>query len=45
MKPNDATEMRTFEELECWKACRKLRIWVRKSCIAYLNRSARAAKD
>jgi four helix bundle protein len=27
---------KTFEELECWKACRELRIWVRDSVVNQL---------
>lgn len=33
------TETRTFEELECWKACRDLRLWVRREVIHNLPRS------
>lgn len=27
---------KTFEELECWKACRELRMWVRDSVVRLL---------
>lgn len=33
----NSTDTRTFEELECWKACRALRIWVRKSVVSELS--------
>jgi four helix bundle protein len=32
----DAGETRTFEELECWKSCRELRRWVRRSVLNQL---------
>ena len=33
--------IRTFEDLECWKACRKLRIYIAKKVVPVLPREER----
>ena len=33
---SDTTLIRTFEDLECWKECRKLRIFVAKQIVPML---------
>ena len=35
------THIRTFEDLECWKACRELRMFVAKEVVPVLPREER----
>jgi four helix bundle protein len=34
-------QVRTFEDLECWKACRRLRLFVAKEIVSILSREER----
>ena len=34
LSPEAMNQTRTFEDLDCWKACRDLRLWLRGSVVA-----------
>src|SRR5213595_4038242 len=41
MNPVERAPLRTFEDLECWKECRTLRLFVAKSVIPVLPKDER----
>jgi len=41
MKMTNSTTIRTFEDLECWKQCRLLRLFVAKQVVPILPREER----
>src|SRR4029077_731405 len=41
MKATSSTAIRTFEDLECWKQCRLLRLFVAKQVVPVLPREER----
>src|SRR5881394_4638860 len=41
MNPVERAPLRTFEDLECWKQCRNLRLFVAKSVIPVLPKDER----
>ena len=42
---NKSTSFRTFEDLECWQACRELRMFAAKVCQAIPKKEAYRLKD
>jgi len=38
-----SSDVRTFEDLECWKACRVLRLFIAKTVVPVLPRDERFA--
>src|SRR2546422_11003712 len=41
MNPDDQTVIRTFADLECWKECRTLRLFIAKEAIPVLAKDER----
>lgn len=41
MKKSEVTPIRTFEDLECWKRCRTLRLFIAKDLVPVLPRDER----